>query len=170
MMVGLRTSPAPAAVAVQQWVVVEATELRLLRASLEQVLNEHLLIPGRESDDVVDSMSITATELASNAMRHAQSPAAVTLSRNRKTLILDVSDDRPLSAPQIADGSPGGHGGRGLKIVHELAMRSGWYVAGGRKHVWAQFSVPPASRRWHTPRIPAPGLGRLMRIFRRISS
>jgi anti-sigma regulatory factor (Ser/Thr protein kinase) len=167
-MAGLRLCPAPAAVAVQQWVVVDATELRLLRAALKQVLDEQLLTPGRESDEVVDSVGIAATELASNAIRHAQSPAVVALSRNRETLILDVGDRRPSSPPRIPADSAGGYGGRGLNIVQQLAKRTGWYVADGGKHVWAQFSVPPASRRWHTPRVSVPGLGRFLRIFRRI--
>ncbi len=167
-MAGLRTSPAPSAVAVQQWVLIDASELRSLRAALQRALDEQLLVPGRESDDVAESIGIVATELASNAVRHAQSPAVVTLSRNRETLILDVGDDQPSSVPRIADAPPGGHGGRGLKIVGQLAMRTGWYVAGGRKHVWAQFRVSPSSRRWHTPRVAVPGLGRFIRMFRRI--
>jgi len=154
---------------VQQWTLVDATELRSLRASLRQTLDDDLLTPGRDSDVVIENVGIVATELTSNAVRHAQSPAVVTLSRNRHSVIIDVGDDRPSSAPRVTENTPGGHGGRGIKIVQQLAMRTGWYVAEGTKHVWAQIHVPPSCRRWHAPLISVSGLRRMTRVFRRIS-
>jgi serine/threonine-protein kinase RsbW len=168
VMAGLRTCPAPRAVAVQQWILADSTELRQLRVSLRQALDRQFLIPGRELDDIADSMAIVATELASNALRHAQSPAVVTLSRGRRTLVLDVGDDQPTSAPRIADERLDDHGGRGLQIVQQLAQRTGWYIGHGRKHVWAQFSIP--RRRWRSqlPRISVFDLDTFVRLFRRL--
>jgi two-component sensor histidine kinase len=115
-------------------------------------------------------MAIVATELASNALRHAHSPAVVTLNRSRRTLVLDVGDDQPLSVPRVPAERPGGQGGRGLRIVQQLALRTGWYVAGGRKHVWAQFGLPRRGRRFQAPRISVFDLDRFVRLFRRVGN
>ena len=168
-MVGLRSSPPPSATAVQQWVLADSTELRLMRLALRQALETQSLA-GRELDDVAERMSIAATELASNALRHARCPAVVTLSRTRKAFLLDVADDKPLASPRITGERPGGDGGRGLMIVQELAIDTGWYVTGGSKHVWAQFGIPRRGRRPHAPRISVFDLDRFVRLFRRISS
>jgi serine/threonine-protein kinase RsbW len=139
-----------------------------MRASLRQALDTQALIPGKELDDVAERMVMAATELASNALRHAQCPAVVTLSRTKKAFILDVADDKPLSLPQIVDERPDGVGGRGLRIVQELAVDTGWYTAEGRKHVWAQFRIPRRGRRLQAPRISVFDLDAFVRRFRRI--
>jgi serine/threonine-protein kinase RsbW len=153
---------------VQQWILADSTELRQLRASLRQALDRQFPDPGREGDDIAASMAIVATELASNALRHAQPPAVVTLSRTRRTFVLDVGDDHPASAPRIADERHDDHGGRGLRIVQQLALRTGWYIAHGRKHVWAQFSIPHRRRRPQLPRISVFDLNKFARLFRRV--
>jgi len=169
-MAGLRTSPAPRAVAVRQWVIADATELQQVRVSLREALDAQLPGAGRELDDIAENMAIVATELTSNALRHAQPPAVMTLSRARRTFVLDVGDDQPSRPPTIADRRPDAQGGRGLRIVQQLALHTGWYVRDGSKHVWAQFSVPRPRRRPQAPRISVFDLDRFVRLFRRIGS
>jgi serine/threonine-protein kinase RsbW len=166
-MVGLRSSPPPAATAVEQWVLADYPELRLLRASLRQALDAEWQGSGNDHDDVADRMAIVATELATNALRHAQCPAVVRLSRAKNAFVVDVADDKPHAVPDSEGARPPGTGGRGLDITRELASDTGWYVAGGRKHVWAQFSVP-RGRRWHAPWIAVRSLDRLVQRLRRI--
>jgi serine/threonine-protein kinase RsbW len=155
---------------IQEWVVADYPELRLLRVGLRQALDTQALIPGKELDDVVERMAIVATELATNALTHARSDAVVRLSRTKKTFVLDVSDDLPTVPPQMAEDRPPAVGGRGLHITQELATDIGWYRANGRKHLWAQFNIPRRSRRFQAPRIPVFNLKTLIRLLRRIGS
>jgi serine/threonine-protein kinase RsbW len=168
VMVTLRSSPPPSAAAVQRWVVADRTELRPLRVSLRRALDTQSLIPGTELEDVAERMTIAATELASNALRHARCPADVTLSRTKKAFLIDVADDQPFFSSRDAGELSAGDGGRGLTIVQELADDAGWYIAGGRKHVWARFCIPRSIRRSHAPRIAVSGLHGFIRRFRRI--
>lgn len=168
VMVGLRSSPPPPATAVRQWVLADYTDLRSMRTTLRQTLDTQSLSPGRELDDVAERMMIAATELASNALRHAGCPAVMSLSRTRTAFILDVADDRPFASPRIPEERREGDGGRGLRIVQELASDTGWYVTGGNKHVWAQFRIPRRCRRLQAPRISVFDLDTFVRLFRRI--
>jgi serine/threonine-protein kinase RsbW len=167
-MVGLRSSPPPSAVAVQQWTLADATELQSLRASLRQAIDTQPLTPSGELNDVTERMVLAATELAANALLHARCPAVVRLSRTSKTFVLDVADEDPSFGARDTVERPLAQGGRGLRIVQDMAADAGWHVAGGRKHVWAQFAIPRRSRRWHAPLISVRGLDRFLRLFRRI--
>ena len=166
-MAGLRSCPPPAATTVQRWVLADPAELRLFRASLRQTLDAQSPMSAAELDDIAERMAIVATELATNAMRHAGSPAVIELGRTKTAFVLDVADDQPLSVPEIASDHSPQAGGRGLKITQELALDTGWYVAGTRKHVWARFTVP-RHRRFQAPRILVRDLDRLVRLLRRV--
>lgn len=167
-MVGLRSSPPPSATVLEQWSLADYSGLQPLRASLRRVLSVHVV---REEDleDVAERMTIVATELATNALHHAKSPALVQLSRTTSSFILDVADDRPDQPPQIADREPGA-GGLGLKFTQELAADTGWYVANSTKHVWAQFSTGRRARRFNTPRISVFDLRTLVKRLRRLGT
>jgi len=94
--------------------------------------------------DVVDDaevrsrLALVVTELATNALRHAESDADVRLCRAEGgAWLVDVVDDRddlPVAVPETRQYGEGGHG---LLIVAKLASSLGWYVADGAKHVWA---------------------------------
>jgi serine/threonine-protein kinase RsbW len=170
MVAGLRAAPAPAAAAVQQWYVADVKHLRQLRSSLQQAIEAQLPTPGRERDDVAERMTIVATELTTNALQHGRSEAIVRLNRSPKSLVLDVADDSPDAAPQVGPRGPLETGGRGLQITQELALETGWYVKGGRKHVWAAFSIPRRTRRLQAPRISIFELKTLIRLLRRLST
>ncbi len=76
-------------------------------------------------------------ELASNALRHGESPVVATVVAGSGGWLLDVSDRAPDSMPAPAVDRDPAHGGLGLHLVARLAVAHGWYVDGGSKHVWA---------------------------------
>jgi serine/threonine-protein kinase RsbW len=132
-------------VLVRQWTLDHVHELRVLRAGLR---NE---ITGAELSDRV---TVVATELATNALRHGEPPAIVRLFTQPGRLLLDVSDQDVSGVPRF-DLKPrpaGTSGGLGLLVVRTFAEESGWYQdgvgdglaggAGAAKHVWASFHLP----------------------------
>jgi len=134
------------------------------------VLDTQPLISGKELDDVAERMTIVATELATNALSHARTPATVRLGRTRTAFVLDVADNLPSVPPHLIEGQSLGAGGRGLHITQELALDTGWYLADDSKHVWAQFPMPRRHRRSHFPRISVFDLKTFIRLLRRIGS
>jgi len=170
-MASLRSAPPPPATAVQHWVVADYAQLRQVRSSLRQAIDQRIAEPGPELAEVAERMTIVATELATNALRHGRSPAVVRLSRSPTAFVLDVADDLPSVAPRIAEESGSLQaGGRGLRITQELSRDTGWYVAGGSKHVWAQFDIPRRLRRLQAPRISVFDLRTLIRLLRRMGN
>lgn len=88
---------------------------------------------------LVEDVRLVASELATNAVAHAQTPFAVTLSSANGAVRLAVRDESPSapvrSAPDVMDMS-----GRGLMIVESLSQRWGTSTDGhGFKSVWACF-------------------------------
>jgi serine/threonine-protein kinase RsbW len=160
--VDLRSAPAPDAVMLRRWVVEDYTHLSPLRASLRDVVESQKISSGKR-DDLAEKLTIAATELTSNALRHGRSSAVVMLSRSRTAFLIDVADEALADVPEIAQPQPGAVGGRGLHISHTLATGMGWYVADNRKHVWAEFRIPRRVPRLQAPRIPVPGLTELLR-------
>lgn len=93
---------------------------------------------------LVEDVRLVVSELATNALAHAQTPFVVTLSRADGSLLLDIQDEStsaPVrSAPDVMDMS-----GRGLMIVELLSQEWGTSTdAHGFKSVWASF--PDGSR------------------------
>lgn len=94
---------------------------------------------------LVDDVRLVASELATNAVAHAQTPFVVTLSTRDGSILLDIQDGSPsdvlASTPDVMDMS-----GRGLMIVEVLSQEWGTTSDGrGFKSVWASFpdSVQP---------------------------
>ncbi|WP_082772649.1 ATP-binding protein [Actinoplanes sp. TFC3] len=166
-MVSLRSGPPPPAAAVQQWAVADYTELRAMRASLRQAIDGQLLPPSPRLDDLAEHMSIVATELTTNALRHGQSEAVVRLSRSATVFVVDVADEMPSVPPRLHEPQTSQIGGRGLHIVQELATDTGWYLTSGHKHVWAQFRIPRRVRQFPAPRISVFDLKTFVRLLRR---
>jgi serine/threonine-protein kinase RsbW len=161
------THPPAAAVPVQRWVLDDYTQLTLMRSSLQQTLDVHVPQPSREREEIVESMALVATELATNALSHAGSPTVVQLLRAKTSFILDVADDEPTKAPEVVTDRLPGQGGLGLDLTQRLAHDAGWYTTAHTKHIWAQFVIP--RRRWSTPqpRISVPGLHAFIQSLRR---
>ncbi len=142
-----RASPPPTEkVQIGQWALGTFAELRLLRASLRQVLAGQPVPDGGSLDSVPEKIAVIATELAANAIAHAKPPTTVRLFRTGTTFILDVADNDPWVVPQFAGGRPLRAAGLGLHLARKLSLDIGWYVADGTKHVWAQVAIPMARR------------------------
>jgi anti-sigma regulatory factor (Ser/Thr protein kinase) len=95
-----------------------------------------------EEHDVIDDANVVASELATNAIRHAESPFRVTATRitteNGRMIRLsfdDLSDGRPA----LNDAEHEQLGGRGVHLVAQLASRWGVDSTAGGKTVWAEF-------------------------------
>lgn len=99
----------------------------------------HLVDHGLEH--LVEAVRLAASELATNALVHAQTAFVVTLERRDNVVLLTVGDDS-LSLParraaQVMDST-----GRGLEIVDIVS--SDWGIdtgAAGSKAVWASFVI-----------------------------
>lgn len=132
------SGPSPAAAEVHRWTLDSYDELRGLRASLRDVINE-AVSEEAQLDDVFDRMAVVATELATNALRHGLPPTLVRLLRDDARLILDVADHDLDAAPEVDEARPLGTGGLGLKLTKTFAIDVGWYTTNVTKHVWASF-------------------------------
>ena len=86
-----------------------------------------------------ESAQLIASELGTNAARHAESPFRMTITRGADTITLavrDASADQPRS--RTAD--PADIGGRGLALVAGVADAWGTTVEPDGKTVWAEIS------------------------------
>jgi anti-sigma regulatory factor (Ser/Thr protein kinase) len=109
----------------------------LSQALARDFVSQHLL--AHRLAHLVEDVRLVVSELAANAVTHAQSPFAVTLSRANGSVLLAIKDEStsvPVrSAPDVMDMS-----GRGLMIVESLCREWGVSIDGrGRKSVWASF-------------------------------
>jgi anti-sigma regulatory factor (Ser/Thr protein kinase) len=90
--------------------------------------------------ELVDDVRLVVSELATNALAHAQTPFVVTLSRTDGLVVVtihDASSEVPVrGAPDVTDMS-----GRGLMIVELVSEAWGTSTdADGSKSVWASFA------------------------------
>jgi serine/threonine-protein kinase RsbW len=123
---------------VAHWLLDRPEHLSTFRADLTQAL----LDQGASSGDltaVADQMVLVASELATNAIRHALPPTRVRLLVGADEFVLDVIDHAPEIPPHIAENRELGEGGAGLKIAQRIALNVAWYADGSAKHVWARF-------------------------------
>ncbi len=106
-----------------------------------EFVTRHLL--GHDMQHLQDDICLTASELVTNAMTHAQTPITVLLQRAGPLVTLTVGDLSPVM-PTTAAAREKDQGGLGLLIVEALSREWGVtsYPDGG-KSVWASF---PAER------------------------
>jgi anti-sigma regulatory factor (Ser/Thr protein kinase) len=87
------------------------------------------------------------SELASNAVLHARTPAVVTVRLLGGCLQMAVRDGDPRMVyhpPPGAHGAHHGEHGRGLLILEAMADQWGSVPTGNGKVVWAQLQIPAA--------------------------
>ncbi|MFE1091214.1 ATP-binding protein [Streptomyces rochei] len=91
---------------------------------------------------IADDMAVVASELASNALKHASSDATVRLQLVEGQALLEV-DDSSMQRPVPRRVGAEVEEGRGLFLVQALAAAWGWrYREGGGKTVWASLPAP----------------------------
>jgi anti-sigma regulatory factor (Ser/Thr protein kinase) len=90
---------------------------------------------------LVESVRLVASELATNALVHAQTAFSLTLSASDTEVVLTVRDDSQAlperRAAQVLDAT-----GRGLEIVEMVSQE--WGISqeeAGSKVVWATFAI-----------------------------
>lgn len=91
--------------------------------------------------DLVDQCELIVSELASNALLHAESPFRVTVSLHDDRIRLTVEDASclaPIHRPATLDAS----GGRGVGIVAALSRDWGTETSSGGKLVWVDVDMP----------------------------
>jgi signal transduction histidine kinase len=135
---------------VETWTPIAFVELRALRASVRHALAGRLMSTGAGSEEVARRLAIVATELAANAMAHTGPPTTVRLFRTATTYIVEVADNNPWLAPQVAGERFARAGGLGLHMARKLSLRMGWYTDAGIKYVWAEVAIAAAGSR-HRP-------------------
>ena len=82
------------------------------------------------------------TELATNAVAHAQSPFSVLARSDQQVIRISVRDASSVITELRHVGPAEGHG-LGLQMVDALASTWGVEVTAGGKAVWAQLALEP---------------------------
>lgn len=94
-------------------------------------------------DRLVDDVAMVASELATNAVRHAVSAFRATIVRADAGLRL-VVEDLSAAGPTVRAADDDRLGGRGVAIVAQLSQAWGHTRTASGKVVWAEFAVPAA--------------------------
>lgn len=90
--------------------------------------------------DAVESVTLIFSELVTNAVVHARTPAVLRLMRDDVVLRVEVADSADTS-PEPRDPDRYAAGGRGLHIVSELAQAWGIDPDPPGKVVWAELAL-----------------------------
>jgi len=110
----------------------EPTEVARSRRVVGSVLDRH------GCDRARDEVELLVAELVANAVEHAADEVRVRVLIDHDHLRVEVADDGD-GRPAVQDPDPLAEGGRGLRIVQQLAVDWGVAVAAGRgKVVWAE--------------------------------
>ena len=109
----------------------ESQSVGAARRLVRDHLAQHL------SDERLDAALLVVSELASNAVSHAQTPFTVDVSLHDRVRI-EVSD-RDATLPEAGSASPLDDHGRGLALVDALADRWGVEQRRGGKTVWCEL-------------------------------
>jgi anti-sigma regulatory factor (Ser/Thr protein kinase) len=112
-----------------------ATSAAQARAFVSDHLVDHRLLY------LVESVRLVASELATNALVHAQTAFSLTLSASDTEVVLTVRDDSQAlperRAAHVLDAT-----GRGLEIVEMVSQEWGTnQEEAGSKRVWASFAI-----------------------------
>jgi anti-sigma regulatory factor (Ser/Thr protein kinase) len=83
---------------------------------------------------------LAVTELATNAVLHAQSPFSVVASRDGSVVRISVHDASPV-VPTLRDDGPLGTSGRGLRLLAAIADDWGVEITTDGKTVWAELRL-----------------------------
>ncbi|GHJ36708.1 SpoIIE family protein phosphatase [Streptomyces sp. TS71-3] len=91
--------------------------------------------------DMVFSSQLVASELVTNAIRHAEGPIQLRLLRDQ-TLTCEVHDGSP-AAPRMRHARAGDEDGRGLFLTAQVTQRWGTRYTADGKIIWAEQGLLP---------------------------
>jgi DcmR-like sensory protein/histidine kinase-like protein len=91
-------------------------------------------------EQLEDDALLVATELATNALRHAESPFRLLLSRSDTVVRIAIEDVGPARPHLVPPADPHRLDGRGVSLVALLSRRWGCDIVPGGKVVWAELS------------------------------
>ena len=94
----------------------------------------------RRDEQLAADAALVVTELATNAVVHAESAFTVGLLLSEDMIRISVEDSVPLSSPagSLAASAPG----HGLGVVAAMAVRWGVETEADGKAVWAELAIP----------------------------
>jgi len=90
---------------------------------------------------LTDDAQLLASELVTNAVRHASGPIDVRAYVRDGFLRLEVGDSAVDCGPKPRDAAPDDEGGRGMELVDKLSARWGWRACGHVKVIWLDLPV-----------------------------
>ncbi|MBN1094554.1 ATP-binding protein [Blastococcus sp. TML/M2B] len=122
---------------VWRWHLRALAELPAARKGLRRRLGDAGFPHDDDGDGSSEQLVLAFDELASNALRHGETPVVATVIAGSGGWLLDVSDRAPEIVPAPTVDRDPAQGGMGLQLVARLAVAHGWYVDTGAKHVWA---------------------------------
>ncbi|HTN81937.1 MAG TPA: ATP-binding protein [Acidimicrobiales bacterium] len=105
---------------------------RLARAFVAESLH------GWQLDDLIEPVSLLASEVVTNAVIHARSDADLVLERTPNALRISVTDRGEGMEREVGGVSDGG---RGLLIVEQLSSRWGAEPTSDGNRVWAEIPI-----------------------------
>ena len=134
---------------VWRWDLATVAELPAARAGLRSRLGD-VGFPRDGENTAGERLVLAFDELASNALRHGESPVVATVVAGSGGWLLDVSDRAPRDdaraggRPRPRPGRAGAAPGRPASVAH------GWYVDGGGQARWACLptTVEEPTRAW----------------------
>ena len=109
---------------------VQRDSVRAVRLFVRELAND----AGADAD----AAELLASELATNAVMHANTTFEVRVADDGETFRVEIINDAPEMVAAMHEPSDGG--GRGLHIVNTVAQRWGTHSLGGSKVVW--FELP----------------------------
>jgi anti-sigma regulatory factor (Ser/Thr protein kinase) len=94
--------------------------------------------------EVTETAELLASELVTNAVVHAGTPAVLTVRLRAPYLLVEVADGSDRAPVPVAE--PGAENGRGLQLVEQVAASWGHEALREGKVVWFALSVPERAR------------------------
>ncbi len=82
--------------------------------------------------------AMVATELVTNVVQHAATPAQLGVQYDGVVVVIEVRDGSP-TAPRLQQPTVDAKKGRGLQLVDRLAARWNWVVHATGKTIWADI-------------------------------
>jgi anti-sigma regulatory factor (Ser/Thr protein kinase) len=115
----------------------EPSQVRTARAFVADALSHW------SDERLVGDALLLTSELATNAVVHAQTPFVVTVQAEVEQIRVEVADENP-AMPRLMRVDTSSMSGRGMHLVDELAESWGCDQKGAGKSVWFELSVEPA--------------------------